>query len=102
MPYIKQEDRPSLDEAVEEVVAQINFEYDNILDKAGPLNYTITRIIAGLMEHVSYKDVCVLTGVLENVKQELYRRAAADYEDLKIYENGDVKEYHQYERDANQ
>lgn len=102
MPYIKPEDRISLDEALEEVVDQLNFEYNNLLDKAGPLNYTITRIITGLMDKVSYKDICVLTGVLENVKQELYRRAASEYEDLKIYENGDVKEYLDYERDANQ
>ena len=102
MPYIKPEDRISLDEALVEVVDQLNFEYDNLLDKAGPLNYTITRIITGLMERVSYKDICVLTGVLENVKQELYRRAASEYEDLKIYENGDVPEYIDYERDANQ
>ena len=98
MPYIKPEDRPSLDEALKEVVAQINFEYDNTLDKAGPLNYTITRIITGLIDKVSYKDVCVLTGVLENVKQELYRRAGSPYEDLKITENGDVPEYEQFNK----
>lgn len=100
MPYIKKEDRTSLDEHIKEIVAQLNFEYDNTLDKAGPLNYTITRIVAGLMDKVSYRDICVLTGVLENVKQELYRRAAAGYEDAKIYQNGDVIEYNRYERDV--
>ena len=98
MPYIKPEDRPSLDDALKDVVAQINFEYDNTLDKAGPLNYTITRIITGLIDKVSYKDVCVLTGVLENVKQELYRRAGSPYEDLKIEENGDVPEYDKFNK----
>ena len=98
MPYIKPEDRPSLDDALKDVVAQINFEYDNTLDKAGPLNYTITRIITGLIDKVSYKDVCVLTGVLENVKQELYRRAGSPYEDLKIAENGDVPEYDKFNK----
>jgi hypothetical protein len=34
-----------------------------------------------------------MTGVLENIKQEFYRRAAAPYEDRKINQNGDVKEY---------
>ena len=100
MPYIAKEDRPSLDDQIKEVVAQLNFEYDTTLDKAGPLNYTITRIVTGLMDQVSYKDICVLTGVLENVKQELYRRAAAGYEDAKIYMNGDVIEYNRYERDV--
>jgi len=31
-----------------------------------------------------------LPGVLENVKQEMYRRLAAPYEDKKAEENGDV------------
>ena len=31
--------------------------------------------------------------MLENVKQEFYRRVASSYEDQKIIENGDVKEY---------
>jgi hypothetical protein len=35
----------------------------------------------------------MITGVLENIKQEFYRRAASSYEDKKIIENGDIKEY---------
>jgi hypothetical protein len=33
------------------------------------------------------------TGVIENIKQELYRRVAATYEDQKILSNGDIVEY---------
>ena len=29
----------------------------------------------------------------ENIKQEFYRRVAETYEDKKILENGDIKEY---------
>jgi len=100
MPYINPEDRPSLDDAVAYVLEMLDETGDTTLDKAGPLNYTVTRIVTGLMESVSYRDICVLTGVLENVKQELYRRGAAGYEDLKIYQNGDVPEYIKYERDV--
>jgi hypothetical protein len=35
----------------------------------------------------------MITGVLENIKQEYYRRVAEPYEDKKIIENGDIKEY---------
>jgi hypothetical protein len=35
----------------------------------------------------------MITGVLENVKQEFYRRIATAYEEKKIIENGDIKEY---------
>jgi hypothetical protein len=33
------------------------------------------------------------TGVIENVKQEFYRRLASKYEDAKIEQNGDIIEY---------
>lgn len=101
MPYIDPDSRFDLDEAVHYMLEALEDAGENNLDRAGPLNYAITRIITGLMESVSYRDVCVLTGVLENVKQELYRRAAAGYEDAKIYQNGDVPEYIKYERDFN-
>lgn len=99
MPYINSEDRNVLDKAVSEAVSALNMSGEELLDKAGPLNYTITRICTGLLDKVSYRDIAILTGVIENVKQELYRRAAAPYEDQKIYENGDTREYSKFERD---
>jgi hypothetical protein len=45
------------------------------------------------MGTVSYKKIAVITGVLENIKQEYYRRIAVPYEDEKIVENGDIKGY---------
>ena len=45
------------------------------------------------MGDVSYPKVAVITGVLENIKQEYYRRVAENYENKKILENGDIKEY---------
>ena len=97
MPYIAPDDRTPLDEVVHHVVDALMKSGDSTLDRAGCLNYTLTRICSGIIDKVSYKDICVLTGVLENVKQELYRRAAAPYEELKIYENGDVAEYKYFE-----
>jgi hypothetical protein len=35
----------------------------------------------------------MITGVLENIKQEFYRRVAENYENKKIIQNGDIKEY---------
>ena len=45
------------------------------------------------MGKTSYTKIAVATGVLENIKQEFYRRIASSYEDKKIIENGDIKEY---------
>jgi hypothetical protein len=35
----------------------------------------------------------MITGVLENIKQEFYRRIGVSLEDKKIIENGDIPEY---------
>jgi len=91
MPYISPENRRDLDPAIEAVLdalADTPFQ-----DSLGNLNYLISRIVAGHMGQVSYGKVAMATGVLENVKQEFYRRVAAPYEDQKIDQSGDIPEY---------
>jgi len=91
MPYIDKEDRSRLDDVVEFAVRILS---DKPIEKSlGDLNYVMSRIVAGLVGDPSYSKIAMATGVLENVKQELYRRLAAPYEDKKITENGDIKEY---------
>lgn len=61
---------------------------------AGPgvLNYQITKLIDDYLQRkgLRYRNINEVIGVLECAKQELYRRVAAPYEDLKRDENGDV------------
>lgn len=91
MPYIDREDRSRLD-AVADVAIRILSEKP--AEKSlGDLNYMISRIAAGMIGEPSYSKIAMVTGVLENVKQELYRRMASPYEDMKISENGDIREY---------
>jgi hypothetical protein len=100
MPYISEEDRMELDDKIQELSkAIINtkvsfsanpFDFSNYL---GRINYCFSRIIVQVMRSVSYSNIAMATGVLENVKQELYRRLASGYEDQKINENGDIPEY---------
>jgi hypothetical protein len=61
----------------------------------GEINYTFSRVLAGSMGKTSYSKIAMITGVLENIKQEFYRRVASPYEELKIIQNGDIKEYRQ-------
>lgn len=83
-PYIPQGDR----EAV----------WLNEVTSSGELNYFITRACKHYMEymnkihgtHESYLVYNTVIGVLECVKQEIYRRMVAPYEDKKCKENGDV------------
>ena len=78
MPYIKQEQRDSL---------ELRLAKD-----AGELNYVLTTICDHYISHrgVSYAAINEVVGVLECAKLELYRRVAIPYEDKKCLHNGDV------------
>lgn len=97
MPYIKEEARFYLDNTISILSDLIN-EGNNLSDEefvsiVGSLNYTITRFLAKTMGETSYSKIAMITGVLENVKQEFYRRIGSSYEDKKILANGDILEY---------
>ena len=90
MPYIESSVRPRLDQvaakAVKELCVHVNGGYH-----PGELNYVLTKILVGIWQrNHSYRDIALFTGVLENVKQEFYRRVATPYEEKKREENGDV------------
>lgn len=85
MPYIKTEEREHL--------AKYEFPWvGQQITTPGQLNYAITTLCLGYFStgEKSYQDIATITGVLENVKQEMYRRVATPYEDSKILINGDV------------
>ena len=97
MPYINEKNRKELDDCIENMVECLthgnnvtNEEFTVIL---GEINYSFSRILAKSMGDISYSKIAMITGVLENIKQEFYRRVASPYEDKKIVENGDIKEY---------
>jgi hypothetical protein len=94
MPYIKEDRRQSLDTCIENMISclshQDNEDMSNVL---GDINYCFSRVLSGVMKQPSYNKIAMITGVLENIKQEFYRRVASPYEDKKILENGDIKEY---------
>lgn len=99
MPYIDEEERKELNFAIDIMVDNIlnnktnlnnPHDFSNFL---GRINYCFSRVIMGVMKEVSYKKIAMVTGVLENIKQEFYRRLASKYEDAKIVSNGDIPEY---------
>lgn len=104
MPYIEVKMRHRFDAQIESIVDLLSsaavpekdledFTAEDLLKCSGNLNYIITRMSALLLGTPNYSKIAILTGVLENVKQEFYRRSASPYEDMKISENGDIKEY---------
>lgn len=97
MPYIAAADRPELDTAIEALAEAINGAGGAAADgdRAGRLNYAVTRLANLTLPPNRYARAALVTGVLDNVKTEMYRRAIAPYEDTKVAENGDVREYRQ-------
>jgi len=86
MPYIEKVRRNKLIAALDGVALEM-------AGSPGELNFLITKIIVYWLEcygRNTYIGINTVIGVLECAKQELYRRVAAPYEDLKKEENGDV------------
>lgn len=89
MPYITKGLRRFLESTLENMVKDLKLVARD--ERAGTLNYVITKLIVKLYgENIRYNDIAEITGVLENVKQEYYRRVAAEYENKKCRENDDV------------
>ena len=102
MPYIKEEERQQLDVCIDSMIdciftnkTSLNNPHD-FQNYLGRINYCFSKVLAGLMKEPSYNKIAMITGVLENIKQEFYRRVCQNYEDLKIRQNGDIPEYKKF------
>ncbi len=88
MPYIHPNSRRKYDPHIKKLVDELCETDFN----PGNLNYIITSIILKAWKAMpKYATIAMITGMLDNVKQEFYRRYAGPYEDEKIEENGDVE-----------
>jgi len=87
MPYIKQDQRPKIDELLKPVIEHLKSL--PIEDQDSSLNYAITKILKNLYP-MKYFHLNRALGVLSAVTQELYRVVIGPYEDTKIKENGPV------------
>jgi len=89
MPYIDPSRRP-------EIEGKAYGLGNRCVETAGELNFAITKVVLGFLErraaagHISYHALNEVVGVLECVKQELYRRVVVPYEEEKKEANGDV------------
>lgn len=95
MPYITFEQRNALEPEIQKLVRALRRMHGipPMVNIAGSLNYVFTRILLEtILADPNYVRIALATGVLENIKQEMYRRLAAPYEDSKAEENGDVYE----------
>ena len=105
MPYIPQKDRPRLDPLIDKLAEELKAVGNEYNEQesgkypaayAGLINYAVSRLVGKFaLLTFRYWTVALLTGVLENIKQEFYRRVAGPYENNQIEktENGDIREY---------
>ena len=105
MPYIKEDRRNDLDNCIDTMIKCIKnnmpksnsqdraISNEQLLDVCGDINYCFSRILGSIMGNATYPKIAIITGVLENIKQEFYRRVGISLEDKKILENGDIPEY---------
>jgi hypothetical protein len=92
MPYIDPEWREEVDLEIKELVWQLNCLTDREGERAylGILNYTITMLILKTIPKKKYWMIAGVTGVLQNIITEFYRRYVVDYEIEKTETNGDL------------
>jgi hypothetical protein len=92
MPYTNQAARNPIDKAIEPLLELIGSMNE------GDMNYTISRLVdEWLLSQegvLRYAHLNTMIGVLECAKQEVYRRIAVPYEEIKRSENGEVFSAH--------
>jgi len=103
MPYITKDLRIELDPAIDSLIESVKsvlVEYTADNPKKNPINgvanYVITRTILGMLEPArgwNYESLSDVDKTLNCSRMEIYRRLTAYYEDDKVWENGDLKEF---------
>lgn len=66
------------------------FEFTDMIENDGELNYVITTIIHKYLKNnkKNYSTINSIMGVLSCVSLEFYRKIVSPYEDIKELENG--------------
>ena len=102
MPYIPKKDRKRLDVLIRQLGDEIEKVGDEYCKKengnraayAGFFNYSVSQLVGRFARrNFRYWNIALLSGVLENIKDEFYRRVAILYEDEKIRIDSDISEY---------
>ncbi len=94
MPYVDKKIRDTLSPTIDRLAGNIAALSGGTLEtEAGTLNYAITRLILQLFpRRAQYWQYALIKGVLDDVKDEFYRRRTTPYEESKKAEKGDVYE----------
>ena len=99
---IQEKNRTNLDNCIDEMILciktnaakQVNkhivdtpLSNEEFLSIVGDINYTFSRILGKFMGSISYSKIAMITGVLENIKQDIWleiNEHQTAYEKVKI------------------
>jgi len=88
MPYIKDKDKDEMTDPIEDLKLCI--------ESKGDLNYAICQLVGKLIldsDRISYTQMSEWIDAVHDAEAELRRRLLNPYEDIKIFENGDVPSF---------
>lgn len=90
MPYITQDERINYQSHIDILRAELEHK------PIGHLVYVLSSLLLPVtkleLKRRKYKDHNDILGALESVKLDYYLRVVAPYEDIKIFENGELLE----------
>ena len=89
MPYIRKEQRPSIDAAVESLKCAIQDNVKEGISSDASINYALCRLYRELNPQ-TYPEMAKILSGMDMAKMEIYRRCVSRYEDAKLVQNGDV------------
>lgn len=87
MPYIDEKGREQFEQEIFNLGAKIS--------NVGELNYVITRVALQYLKKIgmNYSNFSNVTGTLNLVPLEIWRRLGTQYEHMKMNLNGDLPEF---------
>lgn len=87
MPYIKDKDKQEMSNAIEDIKA--------FIISKGDLNYAICELVGRVILEgkISYTKISEWIDAVHDAEEELRRRLLNPYEDIKMFENGDVPSF---------
>jgi len=88
MPYIEDKDKHEMSDHIESL--------QMFIESKGDLNYAICELVGRLIldsDKISYTQMSEWIDAVHDAEAELRRRLLNPYEDIKIFENGDVPSF---------
>jgi len=88
MPYIKDKDKHEMSDFINDLKM--------FIESKGDLNYAICELVGRLIldsDKISYTQMSEWIDAVHDAEAELRRRLLNPYEDIKIFENGDVPSF---------